>query len=130
MRIGRATFGLRYAYFSNNTAVLLDKMNQFVSRTVELGGVQSASLLTSQKSLAMHTTCYEQTTKVMGLKATNAFWNPLYYDPLRPTITKQILYISDNQVLDEVRSLMWLAMVTNRGIYIHTLVLFNFFSNN
>lgn len=116
MRIGRATFGLRYAYFSNNTAVLLDKMNQFVSRTVELGGIQSATLLTSQKSLAMHTTCYEQTTKVMGLKATNSFWNPLYYDPLRPTITKQILYISDNQVLDEVRSLMWLAMVTNRGI--------------
>ena len=38
MRIGRGTFGLRYAYFSNNTAVLMDKLVNFKSYAVELGG--------------------------------------------------------------------------------------------
>lgn len=122
MRIGRGTFGLRYAYFSNGTAVLLDKMTQFVSRTVELGGEEAAKYLTQWKSLAMHSTCYEHVTKVMGLKATNAFWNPKYYDPLRPTITKQLLYTSDLQILDEIRSLMWLAMMSNRTIIIPNLL--------
>lgn len=52
----------------------------------------------------------------MGLKAANAFWNPRYYDPLTPTITKQLLYISDEQLLDEVRSLVWLAITTERSL--------------
>ena len=39
----------------------------------------------------------------MGLKYTNSFWNPRYYDHLRPTLTKQILYISGQQLVDEVR---------------------------
>lgn len=54
--------------------------------------------------------------QVMGLKAANAFWNPRYYDPLTPTITKQLLYISDEQLLDEVRSLVWLALTTERSL--------------
>eukprot|EP01035_Chromulina_nebulosa_P021819 gene21819-28237_t len=118
MRFGRVKFGLRYAYFSNYTAVLLDKFNLLQSRTIELGGEVSADLLHSQRAIAMHTTCYEQSTKVMGLKATNAFWNPKYYDPLRPTITKQLLYISEEQLLDEVRSLIWLGIRTNRSVII------------
>jgi len=116
MRIGRGTFGLRYAYFDNDTAVLMDKMCKFVSRTVELGGEAAATILADQKTLAMHTTCYEHVTKVMGLKAANAFWNPKYYDPIRPTITKQIMYVSELQLLDEVRSLMWLALETKRSL--------------
>ena len=116
MRIGRGTFGLRYGYLNNETGVLLDKMCQHVSRSVELGGLASSTLLTKQQTLAIHTTCYEQTTKVMGLKATNSFWNPKYYDPLRPTLTKQILFVSDNQVLEEIRSLMWLAVQTGRAL--------------
>ena len=91
-------------------------MCQHVSRSVELGGLASSTLLTTQQTLAIHTTCYEQTTKVMGLKATNSFWNPKYYDPLRPTLTKQILFVSDNQVLEEIRSLMWLAVQTGRAL--------------
>jgi hypothetical protein len=118
MRIGRGTFGLRYAYFSNDTALLLDKVVLKVDRSVELGGEASGNLLTRHHTLASHTTCYEHTTKVLGLKATNAFWNPLYYDPLRPTITKQIVYTSELQVLDEVRTLLWLGVVTRRAVII------------
>lgn len=78
----------------------------------------SLKLLTEQQSIAMHTTCYEKSTKVMGLKATNAFWNPKYYDNLRPTLTKQLIYINDEQLLQEVQTLVWLAMRTNRALII------------
>jgi len=121
MRVGRGTFGLRYAYFSNSTAALMDKIVQ-KWRGVELGGQPAAEMFSRESTLAMHTTCYEQSTKVMGLKATNAFWNPLYYDPLRPTLTKQILFINDDQVRDEVRSLVWLAIATNRAFVSPNLV--------
>jgi hypothetical protein len=38
----------------------------------------------------------------MGLKYTNAFWNPRYYDHLRPTLTKQLLFVDNKQLQDEV----------------------------
>ncbi len=114
MRIGRGTYGLRYAYFQNSTAALLDKIVQ-KWRGVELGGQPVSNYLEQQKTIAVHTTCYEQRTKVMGLKAVNGFWNPRYYDPLRMTVTKQMLFISEAQVLDEVRSMLWLAMATERS---------------
>jgi hypothetical protein len=59
------------------------------------------------RSIAIHTTCYEHVTKVFGLKATNAFWNPRYYNPSTKTITKQILYINQEQLIEEIRSLTW-----------------------
>ena len=46
---------------------------------------------------AVHVTCFEKDTKMMGLKAANAFWNPLYYDPRRPTITKKLLLFNRNK---------------------------------
>jgi len=39
----------------------------------------------------VHVTCFERDTKIMGLKAANSYWNPFYYDPRRPTITKKLL---------------------------------------
>jgi len=114
MRIGRGTFGLRYAYFDNSTAALMDKIVQKY-RNIELGGEAASRMLEDEHTVAMHTTCYEQSTKVMGLKATNAFWNPKYYDPLRPTLTKQILFLSEEQLLDEMRSLVFLAIATRRA---------------
>ena len=54
----------------------------------------------------------------MGLKATNAFWHPRYFDPLTRTITKQLIYINTKQLLDEVRSLIWLGLLTNRSVII------------
>ena len=118
MRIGRGTFGLKYAYFSHDSAPLLDKLVLERGNTVELGGEAIADMLFDKRSIAMHSTCYEKSTKVMGLKASNAFWNPKYYAPLRPTITKQLLYVDDKQLLDEVRSLVWLSIVTKRSLII------------
>lgn len=122
MRYGRVKFGLRYAYFGNTTAVLLDKMNLYGNRSVELGGMAAYNLLAEGNTMAAHMTCYEHTTKVLGMKATNSFWNPLYYDPLRPTITKQIIYVNDAQVLEEVRALLWLGMTTQRAVIIPNLL--------
>ena len=92
----------------------------FANRTVELGGIAAQTLMggSSVGAFAGHTTCYEHYTKVMGLKAVNAFWNPLYYDPHRPTITKQLVYTDGLTLLDDLRSLVWLAFATNRSIII------------
>jgi hypothetical protein len=116
MRIGRGEFGLKYAYFSNATAPLLDKLVLNHGNVMELGGELMENFLMKHQSLAMHTTCYEKSTKVMGLKASNSFWNPRYYDSLRKTITKQILFKNDGQLLDEVRSMVWLAIATERSL--------------
>jgi hypothetical protein len=121
MRVGRGTFGLRYAYFDNATAPLLDKIVQKY-RSIELGGEAASVFLEAQQSVAVHTTCYEHSTKVHGLKATNSFWNPKYYDPLRPTITKQLLYVSEQQLQEEVRALVYLAIVTKRALIIPNLL--------
>lgn len=118
MRIGRGTFALKYAYFSNNTAPLLDKAVLKQGLQLELGGEIMQNFLEEHHSIAMHATCYEKSTKVMGMKASSAFWNPRYYDPRQPTITKQILYFDDRQLLEEVRSLVWLAMSTHRAVII------------
>ena len=115
MRRVRAFDKLKYAYLPNTTAVLMDKMH-YVNRTIELGGEVSEGLLAEGGAFAAHATCYEHQTKVLGLKAVNAFWNPLYYDPLRPTITKQLLYLDEKQILDETRSLVWLSLITNRSL--------------
>lgn len=85
---------------------------------MELGGGAMEAFLDAQKSVAMHTTCYEKSTKVMGLKAANAFWNPKYYDPLRRTLTKQLLFLDDFRLLDEMRSLVWLAYATGRAVIV------------
>ena len=118
MRIGRGEFGLKYAYFSNTTAPLLDKLVLNYGTVMELGGELMQDFLLTQHAVAMHATCYEKSTKVMGLKASTAFWNPRYYDPLRKTITKQLLFTSELELLDEVRSLIWLAMATERSLII------------
>jgi hypothetical protein len=97
-------------------------MTVISGKTVELGGEAASSLLDPAGTVAMHTTCYEHVTKVLGLKATNAFWNPKYYDPRTPTITKQIIFINELQVLDEIRSLVWLAMASNSTLIIPNLL--------
>jgi hypothetical protein len=73
MRIGRGTFGLKYAYFSTDTAPLLDKLVLKEGNTMELGGEAIQGWLDAKQSIAMHTTCYEKSTKVMGLKVSCAF---------------------------------------------------------
>lgn len=98
--------------------MLLDKIYKFEDKTYELGGVAAAQVLDRKGAYAVHTTCYEQKTKVTGLKAANAFWNPHYYDPRRRTITKPIVWQSEAQVRAEVRALLYLGVVTNRSIIV------------
>jgi hypothetical protein len=114
----RQSFGLKWKYFSKTQAVLLDKIYKFSDQTYELGGLAAYKLLDPASTIAAHTTCYEQKVKVTGLKAVNAFWNPNYYDPNRRTITKKLLYSgpASNDLLDEIRSLVYLAIVTKRAL--------------
>ena len=44
MRVGRVNWGLRYAYFPNYSAPLLDKMVRFTTTNVELGGQAAAEV--------------------------------------------------------------------------------------
>ena len=114
----RVEWGLRYAYFPSTTASLLDKLTRASTNTIELGGAAASVVLDASGTVAIHTTCYEHVTKVLGLKAANAFWNPRYYDPSTPTITKQIIFIDEKQLLEEMRSLIWLATVTGSTLII------------
>jgi hypothetical protein len=84
----------------------------------------------------VHVTCFEKSTKIMGLKAANAYWNPYYYDPSRPTITKKLLmfhnknlqsydkgYLNTRRLEEEVQSLVYLAMKLNRTLIIPNVLL-------
>lgn len=122
MRIGRGTFGLKYAYLDNYSTPLLDKLVLNHGNVMELGGEQIGGLLDQSQSIAIHTTCYEKATKVMGLKAASAFWSPKYYDPLVRTLTKQILYVNEEQLQDEIRALVYLAISTKRALIIPNLL--------
>ncbi len=42
----------------------------------------------------------------------------MYYDPHRRTLTKQLIYLSDAQLRWEVRTLLYLGMVSNRSVII------------
>ncbi len=118
MQIGRHAFGLRWTYVDEQAAVLLDKIYKFDGKTYELGGEAALQMLNERGAFAVHTTCYEQKTKVMGLKAANAFWNPLYYDPQRRTITKPLVWLTETQLRHEVRALLYLGAATNRSVII------------
>ena len=54
----------------------------------------------------------------MKLQAANAFWNPAYYDPNRRTITKKLLYGEWLELSNELKSLMYLAIITDRTLII------------
>lgn len=55
-------------------------------------------------------------------QASNAYWNPYYYDPTRKTLVKPLIFISESQVLSELRSLLYLALATNRSLIIPNLL--------
>ena len=61
--------GLRWEYFPAHSAVLLDKLYKLKHMSgYELGGEAAMRVLSDKGVSAVHTTCYEQKTKVMGLK--------------------------------------------------------------
>lgn len=122
MRIARGTAAMKYAYYDNNTAPLLDKLVLKHGNVMELGGELLAKFLAEKGTIAMHATCYEQSTKVHGLRAAAAFWNPRHYDPLARTLTKVLVYVSEQQILEEVRSLIFLAMATGRRLIVPNII--------
>lgn len=87
------------------------KRHQMSHRTQDVG-------LSNGDVYAVHTTCYEQGSKILGLKASNAYWNPYYYTATRRTLTKPLIYITEEQLRHEVRSLLYLAHATNRSLII------------
>jgi hypothetical protein len=113
-------YKLHWKYFPESSAVLLDKIYKFEKnkKQIELGGEATSIILKKRGAIAVHTTCYEQKTKVMGLKAASAFWNPRYYDPNTRTITKKLLFSTPAELEQEVLSLVYLAIVTNRTLII------------
>ncbi|RYY74667.1 hypothetical protein EON63_19510 [archaeon] len=44
------------------------------------------------------------------IQAVNAFWHPLYYSPLRHTITCPLVFLTLAQLRGEVRTLLYLGM--------------------
>lgn len=119
MRWGRGRVKLRWEFIKQESAVLLDKIYKFEHLTTyELGGEAAVQVLQDRGAAAVHTTCYEQKTKVMGLKAANAYWNPLYYEPSRRTITKPLLFVTERQLRWEVRDLLYLGLALNRSVII------------
>lgn len=146
MRYAQNNYRLKWNFFPAGSAILLDMMYKYHDPRYELGGAAAHAILTmggtnssdrdglkkrhimSAKTkdvgsssnhdqvFAVHTTCYEQKSKVQGLKAANAFWNPFYYDATRRTITKPLLFITEEQLRHEIRTLLYLAYVTNRSV--------------
>lgn len=88
----RSFFGFKWRYIPEHLAVLLDKIYKFENKTYELGGEAAQAVMNSTvvknnkrprrvkgklvvavergSAVAAHTTCYEQKTKVNGLKVT------------------------------------------------------------
>jgi hypothetical protein len=107
MKQARRSHRLQWEYFPNSSAVLIDKLYKFVNISIELGGELAAGILSSMDppTVAIHTTCYEQRAKVMGLKALSAFWTPQYYSSYKKTITKQLLFYDVEQVSRHIHNL-------------------------
>jgi hypothetical protein len=98
--------------------LLLDKIDMVRHNGIrwELGGEVAASELGD--AVAVHATCHERQTKLLGLKASNSFWNAAYFDPDRRTITKPIMFLSLRALRQELYTLAYLAIKTNRTLII------------
>jgi hypothetical protein len=80
---------MKWEYIPAKAAVLLDKIYKFdLITTYELGGEAADRVLHDKGADAVHTTCYEQKAKVMGLKV--RFWriDPPVFDfiPVEPGV--------------------------------------------
>ena len=55
---------MKFAYFTTSTAPLMDKFIKERGNAYEVGGEFMLQALQQQYAMAMHTTCYEKSTKV------------------------------------------------------------------
>ena len=104
--------------------LLLDKVEhrkEWNGISFELGGNTAHREL--QDAIAAHATCYEGYTKLLVLKAINAFYSPSYYDPHRRVITKPLMFITRDSLLQEIKSLAYLALLTNRSLLLPNILI-------
>ena len=103
--------------------VLLDKIDDISKKGIhhELGGKIAFRELNT--SVGVHSTCYESSTKLLALKASNAYWNQNYYLPNRRTITKPVLYVNHEKFRDEMSVLAYIAFKTNRTMVVPNIFL-------
>ena len=103
-----------------NTSVLLLDQTEFHYKNkyrFELGGDVARQEI--GHAVAVHATCYEKTSKLLGLKAANAFWNVNYFTSPKRTLTKPLMTTNDlSELLREVRVLVYLAIKSNRSLII------------
>jgi len=104
-------------------AVLLDKTKERSPRGIafELGGDVARGEL--KDAIAVHATCYEGQTKLLALKAANAFNNPFYYDPNRRTLTKPLMHVTPDMMYKEIATLTYIAIKTNRTLILPNVLL-------
>jgi len=102
----------------NQKALLLDKVKEQSKNGIkfEMGGDMAKEELTD--AIAVHATCYEGQTKLLALRAANAFYTPHYYDPNRRTLTKPIMFVSPESMYREIAALAFLAIRSNRTLII------------
>lgn len=95
-------FGYNFSYFDvgfplgtkprpvlEPQVLLLHHINLMLTthgKLFQLGGEVAANEI--RDAVGVHATCYERATKLLGLKAANAYWNFMNYDPNRRTLTK------------------------------------------
>lgn len=98
--------------------VLLDKMKLYSDNGLrnELGGEVAVQEL--KNAVAVHATCHEGSTKLLGLKASNSFWNYEYYNPKVKTITKPLMFTSRRSLKAELHALAYLAVKTKRMLIV------------
>ena len=136
LKWARWRWGMNFSYFSlgfeldtrprpiiPSEMILLDKIDDIAKKGVhhELGGL--IAMREFNASIGVHGTCYESTTKLQALKASNAYWNENYYLPRRRTITKPFLYLNRDKFREEVKILAYIAFKTNRTMIIPNIFL-------
>ena len=104
--------------------LLLDKVEhrkEWNGISFELGGEIARREL--HDAVAAHATCYEGSTKLLVMKAINAFYSPSYYNPQRRVITKPLMFITKEALLQEIKSLAYLALLTNRSLLLPNILI-------
>jgi hypothetical protein len=87
----------------------------------ELGGEVSSDVM--KEAVAVHATCHEKTMKLLALISSNCFWKRNYFDPTRKTVTKPLMFLSRYTMLEELKTLSYLALLSNRSVLIPNILI-------
>ena len=104
-------------------ALLLDKVKERSKYGIafELGGRVAEREL--EGAIAVHSTCYEGSSKLLALRAANAYHNPKHFDSERRTLVKPLMSMTPESLYKEIASLAFLSIKTNRSLIIPNIIL-------